>query len=127
MLPPVQEMQDLVAGYPPHTTNLPPGRRETLISFLASGKPGIEQVSSGGEGKSSTEKKRLLSSQPFYPPTTTCPNAKLIKILPKRKHTTLQSKDEESIMKTRFPVLTFAFAWNSKERQKDEDTGPHDY
>ena len=115
----VQTMHVPVVGYPPQTTNFPPGRRETLGTLLESGKSGIEHVFVGAVGKISTEERGLPPSQP---PTTNCPDVKLIK-----KTKPLRSKDEESIMKTCFLVLTFAFAWNRKEKQKDEDTGSHDY
>ena len=80
MLPLVQEMHDLEfsdAGYPPHTTSLPPARRERLWLCLGLGNSGMEHVSEEGGGKISTEESWFL---PPYPPTTSCPDAKMSKI-----------------------------------------------
>ena len=76
VLPPLQAMQDLAleVGFPPHTTNLPPARRERLCLDLGPGKSGMEHESLGG-GKISTEEISL----PFQPPTTSCPDAKFVK------------------------------------------------
>ena len=50
-------MQDFSSevGHPPHTTNLPPGRRERLWWDRGSGKSGIEHVSEEDGGKISTD------------------------------------------------------------------------
>ena len=73
----VQTRQAFEIGFPPQATNFPPGRWERLIPLLASGKLGIEQVSSIGGGKISTEEKKDLL--PAEPPTINCPDTKLIK------------------------------------------------
>ena len=77
VLPLVQAMQDLSSevGDPPHTTSLPPGRRESLWWDSGPSKSGMEHVSLGGGGVISTEERRL----PSYPPTTSCPDAKIVK------------------------------------------------
>ena len=78
LVPPlVQMMQDfsLEVGRPPHTTTLPPGRRERVWSHLGPGKSGMEHVSEEGGGKISTEERRMLPQ----PPTTSCPDAKIVK------------------------------------------------
>ena len=77
VLPLVQVMQDFSSelGLPPHTTSLPPDRRERLWLCLGTGKSGMEHVSLGG-GKISTEERRPLL---FQPPTTSCPDAKIVK------------------------------------------------
>ena len=74
VLPPVQEMHDVStdASFPPHTTSLPPDRRERLCLVLGLGKSGTEHVSLGG-GKISTEEPAAL------PPTTSCPEAQIVK------------------------------------------------
>ena len=80
VLPLVQEMQDFSSelGYPPHTTSLPLERRERLGLRLGPGKSGMEHVSEEGGGKISTEERRPLP-QPLEPPTTSCPDAKIVK------------------------------------------------
>ena len=88
----VQTRQAFEIGLPPQATNFPPGRWERLIPVIASGKLGIEQVSSIGGGKISTEEKGLL---PAEPPTTNCPDAKLIKDRVIRREKNLRIKDEE--------------------------------
>ena len=57
VLPLFQTMQEYSTevGYPPHTTSLPPGRREMVWSFLGPGNFGMEHVSVEGGGKISTE------------------------------------------------------------------------
>ena len=77
VLPSVQAMQDfsLEAGLPPHTTSLPPDRREMVWSSLGPGNSGMEHVSVEGGGKISTDERRL----PSLPPTTSCPDAKIVK------------------------------------------------
>ena len=52
-------MQDFSSesGYPPHTTSLPPERRERLCLVLGPGKSGMEHVSEEGGGKISTEER----------------------------------------------------------------------
>ena len=57
--PLIQEMQDVSSeiGYPPHTTSLPPERRERLWPVLGPGKSGMEHVSEEGRGKISTEER----------------------------------------------------------------------
>ena len=88
----VQTRQAFEIGFPPQATNFPPGRWERLIPLFASGKLGIEQVSSIGGGKISTEEKGLL---PAEPPTTNCPDAKMIKDRVIRREKTLKSEDGE--------------------------------
>ena len=51
----------------------------------------MEHVSEEGGGKISTEERRL----PSYPPTTSCPDAKIVKDGVMRKETA-NDKDEES-------------------------------
>ena len=77
LLPLVQTMQDFSSevGYPPHTTSLPPDRREIVCSSRGPGKSGMEHVSEEGGGKISTEERCL----PIQPPTTSCPDAKIVK------------------------------------------------
>ena len=85
MLPPLQEMQDFstevchAPRLPPHTTSLPPDRRERLWLVLGPGKSGMEHVSEEGGGKISTEERRSLLRQLLEPPTTSCPDAKIVK------------------------------------------------
>ena len=76
VLPLVQEMQDFSSevGYPPHTTSFPPDRREMVCLVLGPGKSGMEHEEGGG--KISTDERRL---PPFRPPTTSCPDAKIVK------------------------------------------------
>ena len=76
MLPLIQMMHVFSAelGSPPHTTSLPPAR-ERLWLDLGPGKSGMEHVSEEGGGKISTDERRL----PSYPPTTSCPDAKIVK------------------------------------------------
>ena len=78
VLPLVQKMQDFSSelGYPPHTTNRPSARREKLCLVLGPGKSGMEHVSEEGGGKISTDERPLPLS---YPPTTSCPDAKIVK------------------------------------------------
>ena len=60
VLPLVQEMQDFSSagvGFPPHTTSLPPDRREMLWPTRGLGKSGMEHVSEEGKGKISTEER----------------------------------------------------------------------
>ena len=57
VLPLVQAMHDFVVGDPPHTTSLPPDRRERLWPVLGPGKSGMEHVSKEGGGKISTEER----------------------------------------------------------------------
>ena len=94
VLPLVQVMQDFSfeLGLPPHTTSLPPERRERLWPFLGPGKSGMEHVSEEGGGKISTEESWSL---PSYPPTTSCPDAKIVKDNVMRKETA-NIIDEES-------------------------------
>ena len=75
VLPRIQTMHDWELGLPPHTTSLPPGRRESLWWDSGPSKSGMEHVSLGGGGVISTEERRL----PSYPPTTSCPDAKIVK------------------------------------------------
>ena len=72
VLPLVQTMQDFSSevGDPPHTTSLPPERWERLGLRLGSGKSGMEHVFEEGGGKIST----VLEL-----PTTSCPDAKIVK------------------------------------------------
>ena len=88
-----QTMQDIEAGSPPHTTSLPPARRERLWCFLGPGKSGMEHVSEEGGGKISTEERNL----PLSPPTTSCPDAKIVKDHTQRNKTSLTRKVKESI------------------------------
>ena len=92
VLPLVQTMQDFSSelGYPPHTTSLPLGRREMVWCSIGLGKSGMEHVSEEGGGKISTEESWSL---PSYPPTTSCPDAKIVKVMRKE---TANDKDEES-------------------------------
>ena len=53
----------------------------------------MEHVSEEGGGKISTEERRL----PFDPPTTSCPDAKIVKDRTKRNKTPLTRKVKESI------------------------------
>ena len=91
VLPLVQAIQDFSAdlGYPPHTTSLPPARRERLWLALGLGKSGTEHVSEEGRGKISTDESLSLSR----PPTTNCPDAKMVRPHTKRNQTILTSKD----------------------------------
>ena len=59
VLPSVQAMQVFSAGdgSPPHTTSLPPDRRERLWPARGPGKSGMEHVSVEGGGKISTEER----------------------------------------------------------------------
>ena len=59
VLPLVQTMQDLASetGFPPHTTSLPPARREMLWRDLGPGKSGMEHVSEEDGGKISTDER----------------------------------------------------------------------
>ena len=78
VLPYVQTMQLRTVPHtllPPHTTSLPPARRERLWCFLGPGKSGMEHVSEEGGGKISIEERCL----PIQPPTTSCPDAKIVK------------------------------------------------
>ena len=63
------------SSLPPHTTILPPDRRERLWPHLAWGRSGMEQASEEGRGNNSTEE-----SKPSFPkaPTINCAGAKLI-------------------------------------------------
>ena len=85
VLAPFQAMQDfsLEASLPPHTTSLPPDRRERLGLRLGPGKSGMEHVSMEGRGKISTDERRPSSDKRrpllFKPPTTNCPDAKIVK------------------------------------------------
>ena len=77
VLPLVQAMQLLLKteGSPPQTTNLPPDRRERVWPCLGAGKSGMEHVLLAEGGNTSTDE----SAWPLLnPPTTNCPNAKLI-------------------------------------------------
>ena len=85
----VQTRQAFEIGFPPQATNFPPGRWERLIPLLASGKLGIEQVSSIGGGNISTEERVLLPSEP---PTINCPDTKLIKDRVIKREKTLKFK-----------------------------------
>ena len=76
VLPLVQKMQNFSVVHPPHTTSLPPDRRERLWLLLGPGKSGMEHVSEEGGGKISTDERRSL---PSYPPTTSCPDSKIVK------------------------------------------------
>ena len=77
VLPLVQAMQDFSSEVrqPPHTTSLPPDRRETVWPDRGPGKSGTEHVSYEGGGKISTEERPML----FQPPITSCPEAKIVK------------------------------------------------
>ena len=86
----VQTRQAFEIGLPPQATNFPPGRWERLIPVIASGKLGIEQVSSIGGGKISTEEKKDLL--PAEPPTINCPDTKLIKDRVIKREKTLKFK-----------------------------------
>ena len=86
VLPLVQAMHDFVVGDPPHTTSLPPDRRERLWRSLGPGKSGTEHASEEGRGNISTEERCLL----IQPPTI---NQKITK----RIKTSITSKDKESI------------------------------
>ena len=86
----VQTRQAFEIGFPPQATNFPPGRWERLIPIFASGKLGIEQVSSIGGGKISTEEKKDLL--PAEPPTINCPDEKLIKDRVIKREKTLKFK-----------------------------------
>ena len=55
----------------------------------------MEHVSEEGGGKISTEERRPLFPQPHEPPTTSCPDAKIVKDDVMRKETA-NDKDEES-------------------------------
>ena len=55
----------------------------------------MEHVSEEGGGKNSTEKRQPLLPQPLGPPTTSCPNANIVKDDVMRKETA-NDKDEES-------------------------------
>ena len=85
MLPLVQAMHDFAwdIGVPPHTTNRPSARREKLCLVLGPGKSGMEHVSMEGRGKISTDERRPSSDERrpllFKPPTTSCPDAKIVK------------------------------------------------
>ena len=59
VLPPLQAMHDfsIEVGLPPHTTSLPPDRRERLCLYRGPGKSGMEHVSVEGGGKISTEER----------------------------------------------------------------------
>ena len=96
MLPLVQAMHDFAwdIGVPPHTTNRPSARRERLCLVLGPGKSGMEHVSVEGRGKISTEESWSL---PPYPPTTSCPDAKMVKDHIKRSKTFLTIKHNETI------------------------------
>ena len=74
VLPLVQAMHDFAwdIGVPPHTTNRPSARRERLCLVLGPGKSGMEHVAEEGGGKISTEDRPM-------PPTTSCPDAKIVK------------------------------------------------
>ena len=67
----------------PHTNSLPPDRRERLGLRLGPGKSGMEHVSMEGRGKISTDERRPSSDERrpllFKPPTTSCPDAKIVK------------------------------------------------
>ena len=79
VLPWVQTMYDLASeiGHPPHTTSLPPDWRERLWWDRGLGNSGTEHVSEEGGGKISTDESR--SSLLSQPPTTSCPDAKIVK------------------------------------------------
>ena len=88
VFPLVQAMQDFSSevGDPPHTTSLPPDRRETVWPDRGPGKSGTEHASEEGRGNISTEERCLL----IQPPTI---NQKITK----RIKTSITSKDKESI------------------------------
>ena len=53
-----QESPTVELGLPPHTTSLPPDRRETGgRALLASGRSGMEQASEEGRGNNSTDER----------------------------------------------------------------------
>ena len=71
-----QDMHELreEPSEPPHTTSLPPDRRERLWLDLGLGRSGTEQVEEGGRGNNSTEERRPPGPKP---PTMSCPDADL--------------------------------------------------
>ena len=71
VLPATQDMHE--RSKPPQTTKLPSDKRERLWSFLACGRLGMKQASEGGRGKTSTDSRLPVPSQP---PIITCPGAK---------------------------------------------------
>ena len=86
LFPVIQEMQEskvskLAAGCPPHTTSLPSVKRERLCPFLGSGSSGMEQLSDGGGGNTSTFERSLRPSS-VLPPITTCPTETYMSIQP---------------------------------------------
>ena len=77
VLPLVQVMQDFSSEvvHPPHTTSLPPDKREMVWPSLGPSKSGMEHMSEEGGGKISTNESWSL----FQPPATTCPDVKIVK------------------------------------------------
>ena len=71
VLPATQDMHELLK--PPQTTKLPSDKRERLWPFLDCGRLGMKQASEGGRGKTSTDSRLPVPSQP---PIITCPGAK---------------------------------------------------
>ena len=78
VLPLVQVMQDFSSEvvHPPHTTSLPPDKREMVWPSLGPSKSGMEHMSEEGGGKISTEE---MLPPLLEPPTTSCPDAKIVK------------------------------------------------
>ena len=72
----MHEFSDPDLDSPPHTTSLPPDRRERLWWDRGPGRLGTEHVSLGG-GKISTDESLSLLAQPYEPPTISCPDAKV--------------------------------------------------